>query len=792
MNEELQALRDADFGWVRSLDSVWSDEENADAGPNQDQVNALINELAGLQKSPNPPGRVLLGQAGIGKTHLVGVLRREAWKQRCWFVMLDVVGITDFWQSAALSFVTSLLQVMPGGQRQHEAVLAGIARRFNIEKEVDLVLASPTVQPKRVVDLLVGGLIKIDAANTLKYQDVFRALALLRSHDLTAVGIAHAWLQGYDADEATRKNLGFLKPPPAPVEIVRGLLWVMGLAAPTLIAVDQIDGVLSSSAGSEFSGAPDFTQVLTGGLLGFTSTMNRSMIVLTCLLSSWEIIRKLGPTPLTGRFTAPFTLRPAQTHTFVSNMIAERLAPAYAKAGIPPKSPTWPFTDAAIHSALGITPRTILMRCNQHRKRCIGERTVSPCNSLIDKDASELSPQLTPPNGFREQFLALTGAASLDGMFNDKDDGKLGTLLRDAFDLYAKQIAPHDDYDVESRSDPVQKTPPLHGRLAFTDHRANDRERHYCFRALLHSNAVALGARFKAALTASGVSAKISDRKLIIVRRGPPPSGPKTKELFATFRSSGGIEIDPSDDDLRTFVALRLMLDAALAEGTFDAFENWLIAEKPLCNIEFFKSAGLSPPPLPPWDGDASRGGVTYVKPNPQQLSNGSSGNDHATAETQSPVVREGSAAGSSRRSPAERPMRVPEASPSTAIPIGRRMNGEETQLPTSLLPRHTAIIAGAGSGKTVLLRRIVEEAALAGIPSIVIDPNNDLSRLGDAWPERPVDFTDADEAKAQRYAATVNVVVWTPGVHAGNPLSSRCFQSSQPLATLLISELKP
>jgi hypothetical protein len=68
-------------------------------------------------------------------------------------------------------------------------------------------------------------------------------------------------------------------------------------------------------------------------------------------------------------------------------------------------------------------------------------------------------------------------------------------------------------------------------------------------------------------------------------------------------------------------------------------------------------------------------------------------------------------------------------------------------------------------------LRRIVEEAALAGIPAIVIDLNNDLSRLGDAWPERPVGFTDEDEAKVKRYAATVEVVVWTPGVHAGNPL---------------------
>src|SRR4051794_10858584 len=60
--------------------------------------------------------------------------------------------------------------------------------------------------PKRVVDLLVGGLIKIDPAKALKYQDVFRALALLRSHDPAALGIVHSWLQGYDADEAMRKN----------------------------------------------------------------------------------------------------------------------------------------------------------------------------------------------------------------------------------------------------------------------------------------------------------------------------------------------------------------------------------------------------------------------------------------------------------------------------------------------------------------------------------------------------------------------------------------------------------
>ena len=61
MTNELQALQDADFGWVQSLESVWSDEGATDAGPNQDYVDAIIADLKKLTKAPNPPGRALLG-----------------------------------------------------------------------------------------------------------------------------------------------------------------------------------------------------------------------------------------------------------------------------------------------------------------------------------------------------------------------------------------------------------------------------------------------------------------------------------------------------------------------------------------------------------------------------------------------------------------------------------------------------------------------------------------------------------------------------------------------------------
>jgi hypothetical protein len=71
-----------------------------------------------------------------------------------------------------------------------------------------------------------------------------------------------------------------------------------------------------------------------------------------------------------------------------------------------------------------------------------------------------------------------------------------------------------------------------------------------------------------------------------------------------------------------------------------------------------------------------------------------------------------------------------------------------------------------------VFLRRIVEEAALLDIPAIVLDINNDLSRLGDEWPTRPDGFSDEDAAKAAAYHAHADVVIWTPGVSSGNPLS--------------------
>jgi hypothetical protein len=65
-----------------------------------------------------------------------------------------------------------------------------------------------------------------------------------------------------------------------------------------------------------------------------------------------------------------------------------------------------------------------------------------------------------------------------------------------------------------------------------------------------------------------------------------------------------------------------------------------------------------------------------------------------------------------------------------------------------------------------------VEECALRGVSSIVLDPNNDLARLGLAWPSHPDGWNPDDTPRADDYHANTEVAVWTPRRAGGRPLS--------------------
>ena len=112
-------------------------------------------------------------------------------------------------------------------------------------------------------------------------------------------------------------------------------------------------------------------------------------------------------------------------------------------------------------------------------------------------------------------------------------------------------------------------------------------------------------------------------------------------------------------------------------------------------------------------------------------------------------------------------------AAQAQAIRVGIPAAGRPgATLDLASLRRHLAIFAGTGSGKTVLLRRVIEECALQGVSSIVLDPNNDLARLGDPWPAAPDPWLAGDAARARGYLESTDVVVWTPRREGGRPLT--------------------
>lgn len=771
----LEALHSIDFEWTRQLQSVWRDPPYHVDDLNGDVAKRIIAEFLAKTKhrDSTPLGEVVVGTAGSGKTHLIGTLRRLVWEKGGWFVLLDFAGIKDFWASAALWFVTSLNQVMPSGETQYQAVLSRLVASDGFEPRIRTLLGklieqqdiAVQIQRETVRGFIQAFLVSLDRAypGNLSYPDIVRACLLLILGDWDARNIAYSWLQGLEICPEDLRALGFGLARPRQIELVRGMSWLMGLAGPTLIAIDHIDSIVSEAnlrryEKSNYEGNETVTmsiiESLAGGLMDLHNNTCRSMTVLSCIEATWDVLKDHVTVAMTDRFRPAVKLASFKNSETACRIVAARLEQAYADVGFPPPYPTWPFAPEAFETAIGFSPRQLLRACDEHRERCLAQGEVSELfsfkngNGPIDviDQRSHLDVVL------EEEKKKIDPALALE---TDSEDRPLSDLLIKALHLYVAQTQPGlpDHVDLTVTPD-ITARAPLHGRLTFTYHEEGDRERHYCFRALSHTQANAFQGRLKAAMTESGIVRPLAFRHLFILRRDNPPSGRVTSQLVGQFTEAGGKFIAPTEDDIRTILALH-----KLAEAKPEGFSAWLQARKPLYGTTLFQMAGLC-------------GEVDF------ETADGSKAVDRVPA---APTTT------GDAPSPQIEPSFDAEEPPSSSIrththetseqlmPIGRRIEGGGPGAIASLsvkwLPKHIVLLAGSGSGKTVLLRRIIEEAALLHMPAIVLDTNNDLARLGDSWPTRPDSFTDDDIEKTKAYARDVEVLVWTPGLSGGRPL---------------------
>ena len=346
----------------------------------------------------------------------------------------------------------------------------------------------------------------------------------------------------------------------------------------------------------------------------------------------------------------------------------------------------------------------------------------------------------------------------------------MAPLLRSALEclLHERDLPPNVGAMVDTEFTGGATTRPLHARLRLIFHEENEREEHYCVRALQLTNARAYQARLKAAMTQSGIDRTLRFRRLAIVRTTAFPGGGETQKLTEKFTKSGGIFLQPTEEELRTLHAIHELKKLGDAD-----FDEWLKARQPISKLklvqqiapsEFFSARPADPPDTPRARGD--KGGDRAIQPGGTPAVSPPA---TSTDEQQEPApAREGIAA-------------------DAVLPLGRRIIGNNPGqvfgLAPRLLEKHTLVLAGAGSGKTVLLKRLVEESLLLGIPSIVIDCANDLATLDEEWAPRPAEWRDEDQEKAGRYHRRRDVILWTPGKEAGNPLSFEPLPDLAPLS---------
>jgi len=501
--------------------------------------------------------------------------------------------------------------------------------------------------------------------------------------------------------------------------------------------------------------------------MGLEEITRRTLLIVACLPNSWRLIQTRGVDSVQDRFREVSQLARIPTAEVGRRLIEKRFTRRYREIGFSPPYSTWPVVAEAFAEAVNFTPRALLQRIEAHAQYCLDTGVVVELRRLDESlpGKATVTPvgAITPPVGAQAsdlrrveaRFQELKSQAEVEPAFDPKlEDRLMPELLAAGLTAWIQEQG--GDRDCFALDPPPSGSPALHARLRKTLNEAVEAEAHWAFRAISSPSAVAALKRIRSATTVAGIEPDDPSRRLFLLRNAPWSKGPKTTERLAEFRRAGGVDVPVTADDLRTFAALGQLL----VEND-PGLRRWLAERRPASGSELLARA------LP-----VSRSETSLESPGP-----GVSVEKGSVEEGESPPTRPIPILAPSVDSvPSESAPRPPEAtvsSPGPELEVGRVMG---TEIPVALnlesLRKHAVIFAGTGSGKTVLLRRLVEEAALQGVSSIVLDPNNDLARLGEAWPDPPDNWGPGDPAKAERYLADTDVVVWTPRRESGRPIS--------------------
>ncbi|MFI5887040.1 ATP-binding protein [Streptomyces sp. NPDC051554] len=741
MNGELAALETLYINTALTQEEIWTPVTSYHVdGLHPEVFRRLGRAMSAVERARSPVATVVRGESGSGKTHLLGWTRHEIQERGGSFFYIKLVTGRNFWESAADSLVDSLYREDEGGQEQLIRLLDKLSRRARLDTDTHAAVTGRRELTRAHVDAIVRGIRTIDRQVGNEAADTARALVLIASTG-DPVEIGRAYFALNDDDEDKRAAWG-MSPGGRPAQrVLRDLTRLFALVGPLVFAFDQLDTLVSAAETSSLTSAPSgegraakrLSSEIATGLMELREEARRTLMVVACHEDTWEQISRAAVRSALDRFEVLPTLGAIPDEATAAAIVSSRFRASYESVGFTPRYPTWPVTSAALAEAPHrYTARRLLIRVQKHIEACLQTGTVAELTSLAGAEPMAAAPpapaRAVNLSTLTESFDKLRAEADDLGPLDPAtEDGLMPALLGAGLRSLLRELGA-DETRFSIETDFGRKAA-LHARLRYVVDEASENEFHWSFRAIAANNAIAAQNRIRNAAVEAGLTAGLASRRLILLRNMPYPSGPRTKDIKDDFEARGGVSLPIGAADLRTLAALRAMFDDRTS-----GLDEWLRQEHPASRIEVFA----------PVVGDLRHHlGI-------------------ATTEVGSGMAVDAAGTPEDAAKPAR-----------TEIVVGTTVRGGRSfAVPMEKLRMHTAVVGAAGSGKTVLVKRLVEQCALRGVSAIVLDPNDDLARLGDPWSRPPERWTDDHERDARRYFTDVEVVVWTPGLNRGRPIS--------------------
>ena len=661
-------------------------------------------------------GRVILmlGDAGSGKTHLMGAFRREVEDRNAgYFTYAQMTtGVFDLWQYL-LRHVVDCLQRRPtnGGDAAWLRISDSLVEHSSISDSERVALrdAEDYVPALRSIKHQLLEEFKNLKPDQQLHADFLSALLALQRRDGNANAAAMKYLRGNNLHREECEMLGCPNGLAGMGEAHQLFDWIIravrhfgpAYGGAFVLCVDQIEDLYQP-------GSPEQRRFpeMAGVVSSLTDRHPGLLVVIACLADYYQATRAAISPPHLDRIELDppqITLNNACTEEQVLSLISRRLEMLDAEIELPSppfeQDAIFPFNREDLAKMQGSRPRAVLAACYDAWR--------------VSRSTGEL------PQVKAKRELPLVKGVSWAQGWNDfltSWNGELPTKAPDFADTLAfgvNQLANQTGFQLEAKAAGNLlwfKRADVLSIAAICEASSRGRGLISQVESLLETarQANCAGVAIRSTAFAKSPTAKVFEKIAELVKCG------------------GGRVIFPEAD----WRALQAWRDFANQNVNMPGFLVWTKEERPLaavrCLAEFVKLEELR--------------AITSFQGEEAQPSKPIATEDPSTSDVDP-----------------------------SKIDAGTNLNEEKAPIDfeTAWFPQHLAVLGGTGSGKTTVAMTLLEGLLFRGIPVILVDRKGDLARYADA------NSLAALEGPLGRFfPEKVEVALYTPGEIRGRSLA--------------------